>query len=140
MCVSCTSARIDIAACQIHTVGVLPPNEIAANTSAALKLVDGNDVGHETESHWCAVCPEPATHKCIKEHGDGRNGCGLKLCDDCASWLVNDHKGDLVGLIEHLTATIAKYTGEEETLGVRPDAVFFLPRGEMLTRLYAALS
>lgn len=140
MCVSCTSARIDIAACQIHHVDALPPHEIAGNMSAALKLVRGDLLGYETESHWCSVCPEPATHTCTKEHGDGRIGCGLKLCDDCAFWLVNDHKGDLASFIETLIAATAGFNGKEETVGVRPDAIFLLSRGEMVATLFAALS
>ena len=135
MCISCTTIRVDVAICQTHTVGVLPPSEIATNISAATKLAGGELTGGEVESQWCAVCPQYATHRCTKKQGDGRNGCGLKLCDDCASWLVKDHKGDLTEFIERLIVTTVKHTGEEESAGIRPDAVFFLPRGEMLDRL-----
>ena len=136
MCITCTSTRVEIAACQIHTVGILPSKEIAANMNAAADLAGG----HLKEHQWCTICPQLATHKCTKKQGDGCSGCGLKMCDDCASWLVKDFKGDLEELIERLIAANIEYSAEEETFNVRPDATFLLSRGELLTRLPGLLN
>ena len=134
MCVACTSKRVKIICCPGHTIEPLPANEYQANHDAGLRLQLQQLVGNEKESQWCAVCPEPASYKCNKSHGDNRDGCGLKLCDECARWCVMEHNSDLEAYIVFLIAKMVKAKGEE-WVGVRPDAVFLLDRGEMAMRL-----
>lgn len=134
MCSACTSKRVDILCCPDHTLELLPDNEYDANRGAALRLERNELTGAENESQWCSVCPEPARYKCNKSDGDNHDGCGLKLCQDCAEWFLMEHNGNLEELIEFLIAVSVKTKGEEWA-GVRPDAVFLLHRGEMATRL-----
>ena len=120
--------------CSSHTFEPLPANEYQANRDASRRLRRQQLVGNEKESQWCSVCPNPARYKCNTSDGDNRDGCGLKLCDDCASWCVVHHNSDLEAYIVFLIAKMVEANGEE-WVGVRPDAVFLLHRGEMAMRL-----
>ena len=92
---------------------------------------------------WCAVCPTPASYRCCKpddgEFGgackDGEDvevGCGLRLCENCAITLVHECDGDLTTLIRKLKKEDA------DGLGLRADAEFLLPEGELLRQICIA--
>ena len=138
MCITCTSKRVDILCCPGHILKLLTDDEFNANLDAALRLERDDLIGYENESQWCSVCPQPAMYKCNTTHGDNLGGCGLKLCYDCESWFVMEHNSNLQAYIVFLINATAKAKGEE-SIGVRPDAVFLLHQGEMASRLSGGL-
>ena len=93
---------------------------------------------------WCIVCPSPAFFGCCRQGeeamrdrddgGDndglvGGNGCGLRLCESCAVVLVDECDGKLEALIRRLREEMS------EGFGLRADAEFLIPEGELLRRV-----
>lgn len=111
------------------------------------QLLEGNE-GEGRE--WCAVCITPAAYGCCtrnpelqdpcgtQEQEDADEGCGLRLCSNCAARLGGECGGSLDRLVRRVVAEDEdEGEGEGEGgLGVRADVGFLLPEGEMLRRVW----
>lgn len=149
MCGFCTLDRLRITACKVHEIefidGMDPEN---FDHEAALDFMQP---GNPAPFDWCSICPMPAFFACCKkledmgyqqdeiEEGEER-GCGLALCESCAVALVNDHGGELPGLLDKLgleKVEKAKVDKEAGRFLLRADADFLHPDGELLGRMAA---
>lgn len=119
-----------------------------------------SDGGGETlamTTKWCSICPAPAFYKCctkqqFNERGEAIdadsspptpvNGCGLLLCEVCEDLVFKiaetPNRNQAIEAVA-LTRTIRR-AGEEcmklsYPEGVRADAEFLTPEGELLTRM-----
>ncbi|MCJ1454184.1 hypothetical protein MMC28_004535 [Mycoblastus sanguinarius] len=142
MCEYCTLERLRITACNIHEIepieGMDPEN--FDYTSITEWILPG--MASSAPFAWCSVCPTPAFFACCAKMdtymegqdteicGGDVKGCGLLLCKSCAVTLVNKHDGILRGLIDRLKTD--KVEGE---FGLRADADFLHPKGELLRRM-----
>ena len=139
MCGFCTLERLRIAACKVHDIepieGIDP--ESFDYSSITEWMMPGS--ASSAPFRWCSICPAPAFFNCCSEidpmdmlcDGGGK-GCGLLLCESCAVILVNEHDGILEGLLDRL-----KEDEEDVGFGLRADADFLHPNGELLRRMAA---
>ena len=143
MCGFCTLDRLKITACKVHEVKPLADTEPGCFDYDS--VIDWMAPGQAALAPfpWCSICPAPAFFACCCETdeidalGFGQDeaadkGCGLLLCESCAVTLVNEHNGVLEGLIDTL-----KEEEKEGGFGLRADADFLHPKGELLRRMAA---
>ena len=131
MCTICTLARMQILGCSPHEI---QPNGTEIPDKLDVMQWMDTDMMADAPFEWCSVCPRPASYECgnapspdMRFSDDSVAGCGLKLCEDCALSLVNEHDG---GLTEYLKAL------EEESdtsFTVRADACFLRSDGHLLS-------
>lgn len=134
MCEKCTLARLKIAACTSHEVEPIEGVNPDAFTVSSFRhyLVPG--MTEFALFDWCCICPTPASFHCLKPQepemlfSNTTDGCGLLLCERCASLLVGRYGGVLERLIDGLKLQY----GES---GLRADAEFLHPKGEILRRI-----
>lgn len=137
MCTKCTLARLTIAACTSHEVEPIEGVNPDAFTVSSFQHYLVRGMTDFAPFEWCCICPAPASYQCSKPHdpdmlcSDPRYGCGLLLCERCASFLVGKFRGVLERLIDHL-----KLQYGESVL--RADAEFLHPKGELLRRFFNA--
>ena len=139
MCGFCTLDRLRITACKVHEIQ--PIDGIDPGQFDYSSITEWMTPGAASTApfSWCSICPAPAFFVCCAEAdpidaldtGMGK-GCGLLLCESCAVALVNEHDGDLEGLIDQLKGDEA-----DGGFGLRADADFLHPRGELLRRMAA---
>jgi len=143
MCDMCTLERLMITACRIHEIepieGMDPENFDFGGVMDWMMPGMASSAPFE----WCSICPAPAFFKCCKQEdidaidGDeiadpnSGKGCGLLLCEPCAVNLVQQHNGDLNGLIDEMRGN-----KEEEGYGIRADVDFLHSNGELLRRIH----
>ena len=142
MCEFCTTDRLKITACKNHEIepieGTDPDN---FNYEAVIEWMMPS-MASLAPFAWCSICPGPAFFSCSTKPDidmDGQEedlylgdhkGCGLLLCKSCAVALVNEHENKLDRLIDSLGAN-----GDDGGFGIRADASFLHPKGELLRRM-----
>ncbi|MCJ1338642.1 hypothetical protein MMC09_003931 [Bachmanniomyces sp. S44760] len=145
MCIECTYERMMLIACSDHEIWPITgidPNQF--NDSTVLEWLMPR-MATEAPFDWCTVCPSPAFFTCRKQcspdlmavdtHALGSDygqeaGCGLKLCESCAVSFLEEHRGNLTGLILRLA--------EDQDVGtfdIRADATLVCRDGEILRQL-----
>ncbi len=141
MCFDCTAGRTRVFGCKSHDI---QPMELTHGGGLGLnsRLHELFLRLEESTAGWCAVCPETAYYTCcapqetdmygqpVDPGSSEAFGCGLLLCENCAWSIVYEHDGDLRNLI----AAIQQDEYEHPT-GLRADASFLLPDGELLRQL-----
>jgi len=143
MCGFCTLDRLRITACKVHEIEPIEGMDLEDFDHRAATDFMMPGIASSAPFAWCSVCPRPAFFTCCKrmkdmgyqqdEIADGEvKGCGLVLCESCAVILVNEHGGDLPGLIDGL-----KLEKGDGGFGLRADADFLHPNGELLRRMAA---
>lgn len=137
MCIKCTLARLAVAACTSHQIEPIEGVNPDAFTVSSYQgyLVPGMTGFAPFE--WCCICPAPASYRCLKPQepdmlcSHPKDGCGLLLCERCASFLV----GKFGGVLERLIDQLKLQDGESV---LRADAEFLHPRGELWRRFFYA--
>ena len=144
MCAFCTTDRLKITACQNHELQLIEGmNPEIFDYQAVMEwMMPG--MASLAPFAWCSICPNPAFFCCSTKPNidmDGQEedlylgeqkGCGLLLCESCAVSLVNEHEGKLENLIDGLGNG-----GGDGGFGIRADANFLHPEGELLRRMAA---
>ena len=143
MCVFCTTDRLKITACQNHEMQLIEGmNPETFDYQAVMEwMMPG--MASQAPFAWCSICPNPDFFCCSTNPDidmDGQEdlylgeqkGCGLLLCEVCAVGLVNEHEGKLENLIDGLGNG-----GGDGGFGIRADADFLHPDGELLRRMGA---
>jgi hypothetical protein len=152
MCVTCTFDRIKIIGCEFHQVKQLSIADLDGwvlnedkGTSACVAF--GQDppdfVGAKffLNVRWCSICPNLATFKCVTV-GDGVEGCGLLLCENCEDLLGKVMKSGVTGGNKVLD-TLVREVGSQNWIfveGVRADATFLTSEGELMKILETEMS
>jgi len=100
VCPNCTMVRMKIMVCDQHALrrisGVDDKKEDL--NEAMNRLVDENDAS----DMWCSVCCNLATQECcLEQQVEDGEGCGLALCDECASDL-RTCEGSLEPMLQQL--------------------------------------
>ena len=142
MCEFCTTDRLKITACRNHEIEPIEgmdPNNFDYKAVTEWMMPGMTSLAPFA---WCSICPSPAFFSCstrpdidIDEQeedlylGD-QKGCGLLLCESCTVTLVNEHEGKLDRLIDSLESD-----GDDGGFGIRADANFLHPNGELLRRM-----
>jgi len=132
MCNVCTFARMKILGCSAHDIQ--PIIKEIPDTLDIMQWMDP-DMMADAPFEWCSVCPRPASYECgntspadMRLSDDSVVGCGLKLCEDCALGLVNEHGGDLTEYLRALEENDDNFT-------LRADAYFLRSDGHLLSRI-----
>ena len=141
MCQGCTLERLMIAACRVHELesledaGIKDAGAMDTDFGAVMEYMMPDAPPAPFE--WCSICPSPAYYACCKKPDldlgldlGGTKGCGLLLCENCTASLLSEHSGCLDALIDNL-----KSDGSGGAFGLRADAEFLLPSGELLRRV-----
>ena len=139
MCEACTLDRLMVVGCRRHELQPLDDAGVEALGNGEWMEYLVPEKAGETPFEWCHVCPNPANFRCHTKdgtitygRGDGEDeGCGLRLCDSCATTLVHECDGDLEKMIR-------KVRDEEGELGVRADVEFLLSEGELFRQICVA--
>ena len=143
MCEFCTTDRLKTTVCKSHELqpidGMDPEN---FDYNAVMEwMMPG--MASVAPFGWCSICPGPAFYCCSTKPeidmegqenlylGD-QKGCGLILCESCALTLVSEHEGKLEKLLDSL-----EKDGGDGGFGIRADASFLHPEGELLRRMEA---
>ncbi|KAK5278927.1 hypothetical protein LTR16_008134 [Cryomyces antarcticus] len=110
ICVLCTMQRVRICMCIRHEVRPLEhvSPENMDFVTAFESLMSGSE---ETKDTWCSICPSLAFYECcspqeVDAFGQPLDptsaepaGCGLLLCETCATALEEEHDGNLQTLL-----------------------------------------
>ncbi|KAI9717005.1 MAG: hypothetical protein M1812_004940 [Candelaria pacifica] len=142
MCFDCTAQRMRVFGCKAHDM-------------QPMELLDSNGLDFSGRFHelflklgestagWCAACPATAYYKCcapqetdmygqpVDPRSPEASGCGLLLCNNCAWSIAYEHDGDLPSLIAAI-----QHDEQEHPTGLRADASFLLPEGELLRQIF----
>ena len=141
MCPQCTLTRLEIAACGEHQLTMLD-GEIFEPERVFGFLLPG--MASQAPFDWCSVCPSAAVYGCTKstdldvlaasndESNVGISGCGLRLCEFCASKLVREYSGSLTTMITDLEDEVGM-----DALSLRADANFLRSDGHLFSRIYS---
>lgn len=144
MCDECTFERLAIAACLRHEAQDIKPIDGMGIDSFDFDCIyDYLMPGMATTApfSWCSVCPNPAFFACCKqfnlgvtetdeiEDAEKQHGCGLRLCEACATCLIHESGGNLEALVHN----IQERSGER--LALRADVDLILPGGELVRRI-----
>ena len=129
-----------IAACGTHVLEPIPETDFATFDFGILTDYMMPGKANQAPFDWCMVCPLPAFFRCAKQTemegmdvgGDETKGCGLLLCETCASILTVELGGSLAALISKL-----KVERAGDGFGFRADAEYLHPQGELLRRMAA---
>ena len=144
MCAFCTTDRLKITACQKHEMQLIEGMDPETFDYQAVTEWMMPGMASLAPFAWCSICPSPAFFCCSTKPDidmDGQEvnlylgeqkGCGLLLCEACATNLVNEHEGKLEDLIDGLGNG-----GGDGGFGIRADANFLHPEGELLRRMGA---
>lgn len=142
MCEFCTTDRLKITACQNHEIEPIEGMDPGKFDYKAVTEWMMPGMASLAPFAWCSICPSPAFFSCstkpdieVDGHGEDsylgdQKGCGLLLCESCAVALVGEHQGNLDRLIDSL-----EHDGDDEGFGIRADASFLHPKGELLRRM-----
>ena len=139
MCGFCTLDRLRITACKVHDIEPIEGMDPAKFDYGSITDWMMPGAAASAPFLWCSICPAPAFFTCCSEmegidaFGEGdQKGCGLLLCESCAVTMVNEHDGNLEGLLDRL-----KDDEEDGGFGLRADADLLHPKGELLRRMAA---
>ncbi len=144
MCHGCTTNRMRILVCKAHEIEAI--QGVDPDRSDYESYLDWLEPGKASSAPftWCSVCPAPALYKCgtfddsVNETEGApslvTHGCGLYLCEPCATTLVGQYDCQLEGLIDKLGIDMEKTEGIFELRAVRADADFIHPKGELARR------
>lgn len=113
LCKLCTFSRQKILFCDCHDIraieGLPKPRAYDFERAYASLMSDMDSRGvadsaaliENVPGGWCSICPSPAFFECcttvgtaIAIKGTKRDGCGLKLCDVCASNMLRVENQD----------------------------------------------
>lgn len=141
MCEFCTTDRLKITACKIHEIEPIEGMDPESFDHEAVMEWMMPGMASLAPFAWCSICPRPAFFCCSTKPDidmDGQEdlylgdqkGCGLLLCESCAATLVSEHEGRLDRLIDSLGGN-----GDDGGFGIRADASFLHPKGELLRRM-----
>ncbi|CAD6580288.1 MAG: hypothetical protein ASARMPRED_009413 [Alectoria sarmentosa] len=142
MCEFCTTDRLKITACQSHEIQPIEGMDPGKFDYKAVTEWMMPGMASLAPFAWCSICPSPAFFFCstkpdieVDGHGEDsylgdQKGCGLLLCESCVVTLVGEHQGNLDSLIDSL-----EHDGDDEGFGIRADASFLHPKGELLRRM-----
>lgn len=144
MCDECTFERLGIAACLEHDVQDIKPIDSMDVNTFDFGCVDNYlmpGMPATAPFAWCSICQNPAFHACHKQIDTGsarldgpqgaelQEGCGLRLCEDCATSLIHESGGDLEALVEGIRSIY------KEEANLRADVDLILPGGELVRRI-----
>lgn len=142
MCEFCTTDRLKITACKNHEIEPIEGMDPEKFDHSAVMEWMMPGMASLAPFAWCSTCPSPAFFCCSTRPDidmDGQagelylgdqKGCGLMLCESCTVALASEHEGKLFRLIDSL-----ENTGDDGGFGVRADANFLHPKGELLRRM-----
>ena len=139
MCRLCTSAVMLILGCTAH--GLIPITGVSSAASDLNAVMQSMEPGRAGDApfEWCRVCRRPAFYQCLNPLSVEMNlpgieelGCGLKLCEWCASDLMNEHDGKLTECI----AALEQDDSDPFHSKLRADASLLRSDGELM-RLFA---
>ena len=113
MCQTCTYNRLQIIGCPEHALQKMDLTTPSDLNSAAEDLISLNDNPGETQlqlQRWCSMCFTLATHMCCTpqpsmasseedECQTIREGCGLRLCNECAGKFGEMYEYDLNSMV-----------------------------------------
>jgi len=131
MCSGCTFERLQILLCNAHNMQELP-NAAVHDEGALVAQYDRLTKGRPSPADkWCHICPTPASYACcaLQDEADEENaevaepesvGCGLLMCEGCATSLNSEYEGDLKAFLTAMET-------EERELGLRADCGFLDP-------------
>lgn len=150
ICEYCTTLRMYILCCPGHQMREIKGlDRMEFDFDAAYQELLPQH-GH-SKTIWCSMCPSPAFYECCTPQGDnqmvkmamgeqaeGNNamesavpvGCGLVLCEACASHLGSSCQGSLKRLL-----AVTETKEEDYPIGPRADASFLTADGEIVRRL-----
>lgn len=142
MCEFCTTDRLKITACKNHEIEPIEAMDTGNFDYNAMMEWMMPGMASLAPFAWCSICPSPAFFCCstrpdIDMDGQAEDlylgeqkGCGLLLCESCAVALVSEHDGELYKLIDSL-----ENSEDDGGFGIRADANFLHPKGELLRRM-----
>ncbi|KAJ9649399.1 hypothetical protein H2201_004938 [Coniosporium apollinis] len=138
ICSSCTFERVQILVCSAHKMQEL---EDAAHDEDLLAQYARLTSGRVSpKDRWCHICPTPASYGCYAPQDDDAEaaepesvGCGLLMCEGCATRLNLEHEGDLKAFLTAIEI-------EESALGWRADCGFLDPEWLLMKNVLAELA
>ena len=144
MCEFCTTDRLKITACKNHDMQLIQGMDPEKFDYGSVMEWMMPGMASLAPFAWCSICPSPAFFCCstksdIEMDGQAEDlylgdqkGCGLLLCESCATSLVNEHEGKLDKLMDSL-----ENDGGDGGFQIRADANFLHSDGELLRRMGA---
>lgn len=109
MCETCTLRRLQVITCENHVLQRTELGGFLDFERAAENLLNAPGKTPEMQNElqrWCSMCFSLATHMCCNPQSDINtdendedhlliDGCGLRMCDDCAQKLSHDYNFSL---------------------------------------------
>ena len=132
VCITCTTDRIPIIMCKTHELRPLggSENDTFDVNDAFTELLSGSS---KLKGKWCAICANLARYECCSA-GEGRDGCGLLICEHCMVQLTGIYDGDLQKMLPELNDEVS----EDRMFGLRAD--YELLKGDGLLMRYVLWS
>ncbi|KAF2154324.1 hypothetical protein K461DRAFT_277451 [Myriangium duriaei CBS 260.36] len=129
VCTSCTRTREAILECNDHVLYRLKPSRAVKFGDMARRLQQDQV---QTLDPWCSVCPGLAEYECrtMKDWAAPRPGCGLQVCQACASDLTERFHHSL----DDFMLETPWVPTSKRRLGLRADAELFRPGGLLWRR------
>jgi hypothetical protein len=121
MCVACTSCRVAIMTCSLHS---MIPSDIKQLVPAFVKQIQSYlayPAANNTPFTWCNICCKPASSYCCAE-----NTCSLNLCDEHTHALGGSELGLEPNVQEVIRQQMANAVGNE-----RADLSLLLEEGPL---------
>lgn len=151
MCIECTSQRLQIINCFPHAF-----RELKGHGTATTFDAGSSSDQFDAWKPWCSICITPAVVECcalqLRHYGagEGIQGCGLYLCEECTRMmttiLVNDQnkirEGCTLEPVMHLDDLISLATQDLQIgyhQGLRADASLLSTQGELMRRIGAGV-
>jgi hypothetical protein len=161
MCGGCTTLRLLACACGGHDLKQIEGPTVESkgywDKNASLKRLaytqPATTERREQERRWCILCPTLAKWECstavgipldrMREDvskGLPKVGCGLRLCNSCATVLQKTYKGNLNRTVKNMESnTRIKTFGKQMWLdGLRADFEFFQENSFLLKQIAGA--
>lgn len=139
ICAKCTMRRFSIASCPHNLIEPLPLDQIAEVQDAYFTFEQAPDHGA-----MCSICPSPIASRCkdpvaVNDFGapldEIKFGCGLVLCQFCATALRERFLGDLSKMVKASLRDKENYRS-----GLRADAELLTNDGLLVRNVLADIS
>lgn len=127
LCEDCTTNRILIMTCLNHVL----ENTLIGNKPTMEQMLQRLMEDRCLKSDpWCTLCPNMANYSCIanKVSTLHTKGCGMRLCDQCATGLTERFAGSLQDFIKKTERGVS----DSRRLGLRADIELLSVDGELL--------
>lgn len=148
MCIQCTNARLQIIVCPNHELRSSANQDFGIAGAELTNAEPGSEDMKYQLQRWCSMCFSVAAWGCAKFQpsllGDEEaevEGCGLRLCDKCASTLRDEYDWNLEDMADEMARWPKTSDRDEQTgeLEQKPRAdVGFLRDGGLLMRCVTA--